>query len=255
MDIRPGMWHKYMPLRFDPPTGAHLVGGRYLFDSWVDVVDYLSFTSTELEFEPGVKFSDRPFFSGSASTRGTWHVAGAHDFTPMASTHYINRLERFIYASDDVMEGLVAMWPTMREAAETQGLASAWLLFQPDEHQIGIVTVAAKVAGTDDAENASRSLAALEHSESLVRYLPQNLLRTKPSTTPASTCPCGYPGPQRQRRLVGLPNLPRTPPAVNGARRMRSRCIDPGSSGVSGRLSVHPAGLLPNILVCGNVRS
>ena len=86
----------------------------------------------------------------------------------MASTHYINRLERFIYASDDDMEGLVAMWPTMREAAETQGLASAWLLFQPDEHQIGIVTVAAKVAGTDDAENASRSLAALEHSESLV---------------------------------------------------------------------------------------
>ena len=102
-------------------------------------------------------------------------MAGAHDFTPMASTHYVNRLERFTYAGDDVMEGLAAVWPKMREAAETEGLASAWLLFQLDKHQIGIVTVAAKVAGTDDADNASRSLAALEHSESLARYLPPEL--------------------------------------------------------------------------------
>ena len=41
MDGRPGMRHKYMPLRFDPATGAHQVGGRYLFDSWDDVVDYI----------------------------------------------------------------------------------------------------------------------------------------------------------------------------------------------------------------------
>jgi len=26
MDIRPGMRHKYMSLRFDPATGSHLVG-------------------------------------------------------------------------------------------------------------------------------------------------------------------------------------------------------------------------------------
>lgn len=41
MDIRPGMRPKYMPLRFDPATAAHLVGGRHLFDSWEHVVDYL----------------------------------------------------------------------------------------------------------------------------------------------------------------------------------------------------------------------
>ena len=111
------------------------------------------------------------------------------------------------------------------EAAETEGLASAWLLFQLDKHQIGIVTVAAKVAGTDDADNASRSLAALEHSESLARYHRRNLLRTTSSTAPASTCPCGYPGPARRRRPVGLPNLPRAPAAVDGATRIRSRRI------------------------------
>lgn len=173
MDIRPGMRHKYMPLRFDPATGAHLVGGRYLFDSWDDVVDYVRFTSTELEFEPGVKFWDRPFFLGI--DKHAWHVVGAHDFTPMASTHYVNRLERFTYIGVDIGGRLAAAWPTIREAAEAQGLASAWLLYQPDEHEIGIVTVAAQVAGSDDTDTASRSLAWLEHTESLARFLPPEL--------------------------------------------------------------------------------
>ena len=70
MDIRPGMRHKYTPLRFDPATGAHQVGGRYLFDTWENVVDYNEFTSKELEFEPGVKFWDRPFSSVSTGTSG-----------------------------------------------------------------------------------------------------------------------------------------------------------------------------------------
>ena len=40
MDIRPGMRHKYTPLRFDPASGARQVGGRYLFDTWKDAVGY-----------------------------------------------------------------------------------------------------------------------------------------------------------------------------------------------------------------------
>jgi NADPH:quinone reductase len=173
MDIRRGMRHKYMPLRFDPATGARFVGGRYLFDSFEDVVDYLRFTSTELEFEPGVKFWDRPFFLGV--DKHSWRVSGAHDFTPMGNTHYVNRLERFSYTGADAENRLAEAWPKIRAAAETQGLASAWLLFQPDEHQIGILTVADRVAGAHDADTASRSLAALEQSESVSRLLPPEL--------------------------------------------------------------------------------
>jgi hypothetical protein len=173
MDVRRGMRHKYVPLRFDPATGAHLVGGRYLFDSWDDLVDYVRFTSSELEFEPGVKFWDRPFFLGI--DKHAWYVVGAHDFTPMASTHYVNRLERFTYTGADIRGRLAAVWPTVSEAAATQRLASAWLLFQPDEHEIGIVTVADRVKDSDDADTASRSLAALEHSKSLARFLPREL--------------------------------------------------------------------------------
>jgi NADPH:quinone reductase-like Zn-dependent oxidoreductase len=177
MDIRPGMRHKYMPLRFDPATGAHLVGGRYLFDNWDDVADYVRFTSTELEFEPGVKFWDRPFFLGI--DKHAWHVVGAHDFTPMAGTHYVNRLERFSYTRADAENRLAKAWPKIRAAAEAQGLASAWLLVQPDEHQIGIVTIADRVNCCDDADTASQSLAALEHRESLARLLPLELAPRK----------------------------------------------------------------------------
>lgn len=176
MDVRPGMRHKYTPLRFDPATSAHQVGGRYLFDSWDNAVDYVRFTS-ELEFEPGVKFWDRPFFLNI--DKHLWHVAGAHDFTPMASTHYVNRLERFSYTGGSPADRLADAWPAVCEAAEAHGLASTWLLFQSDDRQIGIVTVAARVAAADDADAASRSLAALDHAASLSAHLPRELALRK----------------------------------------------------------------------------
>ena len=97
----------------------------------------------------------------------------------MATTHYVNRLERFTFTGGNPAGRLAEAWPRMRNAAEAQGLASTWLLFQPDERQIGIVTVAASVAGTDHAGSASRSLAALEHRESLSRCLPRDLVSLK----------------------------------------------------------------------------
>jgi hypothetical protein len=163
MDDQPGMRHKYMPLRFDPATGVRQFGGRYLFETWENAVGYARFTE-ELELEPGVKFWNRPFFIGV--DKHTWHVVGAHDFTPMA-THYAHRLERFAYTGETSMNDLKALWPMMLEAAKGAGLASVWLLFQPDERQLGLVTVIAQTTGTDAAKSASNSIAALEGKESL----------------------------------------------------------------------------------------
>jgi hypothetical protein len=173
MDVRPGMRHKYMPLRFDPATGARQVGGRYLFDTWENAADYNTFTSLELEFEPGVKFWDRPFFLDV--DRHIWRVTGAHDFTPLATTHYTSRLERWIYAGDNLERQLEQAWPKIRENAGRQGLASIWLMFQPEEMQIAILTVAAKADGRDPADAASRSVAALERTASAGRFLPAEL--------------------------------------------------------------------------------
>jgi len=87
MDVRPGMRHKYTPLRFDPATGSRQLGGRYLFETWENAVDYVRFTE-ELELEPGVKFWERSFFIGV--NKSAWHVLGAHDFAPM-ETHFAHR--------------------------------------------------------------------------------------------------------------------------------------------------------------------
>jgi hypothetical protein len=172
MDVRPGMRQKYMPLRFDPASGARQVGGRYLFDTWDNAVDYNAFTTEELEFEPGVKFWDRPFFLGV--DRHIWRVTGAYDFAPLA-THYVNRLERWTYTVGNPERLLEPLWPTVRENAGWQGLASVWLLFQPAEGQIGILTVAAKADGRDPADAAARSLTALERAGSVGEFLPAEL--------------------------------------------------------------------------------
>jgi hypothetical protein len=176
MDVRPGMRHKYTPLRFDPATGARQVGGRYLFDTWDNAVDYNAFTSDELEFEPGVKFWDRPFFLGV--DRYIWRVTGAYDFTPLA-THYVNRFERWTHTGGSAERLLEPLWPTVRENAAWQGLASVWLLYQPEQEQIGILTVAAKAGGGDPADVAARSVTALEHAESVGQFLPAELAAEK----------------------------------------------------------------------------
>ena len=106
---------------------------------------------------------------------GRGRVTGAHDFTPLATTHYTNRFERWTYTGENVQQLLEPVWPTVREDAGRQGLASVWLLFQPEQRQIGILTVAAKADGRDPADAASRSVTALEQAESVGRFLPAEL--------------------------------------------------------------------------------
>jgi hypothetical protein len=173
MDVRPGMRHKYMPLSYDRVTGALVTGGRYLFDTWDNVVDYGRFTSEELEFEPGVKFWSRPFFLNV--DRHMWHVSGAHDFKPMATSHHINRFERWSVESADMAHVLADAWPSIRDAAEAAGLSSVWLMFQPEERQIGIVTVCAKRAGDDSALGVNQAIDDLQGMPSLGRFLEPQL--------------------------------------------------------------------------------
>ncbi|MFE0102043.1 hypothetical protein [Streptomyces sp. NPDC059009] len=177
MDVRPGMRHKYTPLRYDAVTGAPQIGGRYLFDTWADVVDYEEFTSKELEFEQGVAFWDRPFFLGV--DRHIWRVTGAHDLTPLATTHHVNRFERWTTEADGVERHLAQVWPAVLADAERQGLASVWLLHQPEEQQIALLTVASRVAGADRADALSRSVAALAGAPSPGRLLPAALGATQ----------------------------------------------------------------------------
>lgn len=172
MAVRAGMRSKYVPLRFDPATGAHRIGGRYLFEKWEDVLNYMYFTAEELEFEPGIKFWDRSFFSDI--DKQPWHVIGAYEFTPL-ETHYAGRFERFSYDVIASESMLPSIWTTIRDTAENDGLACVWLLHQPDERQLGLLTVATQTPGTTAEESASISLSRLESKRSLSILFPAQL--------------------------------------------------------------------------------
>lgn len=171
MDTRPGMRHKYTPLRFDPATGVKYIGGRYLFDTWENVLDYDHFTNEELFPEPGVKFWSR--FPGV--DKHYWKVTGAHDFKPVATAHHVNRFERYSHTGAGFEALLKEVWPTIRDEAEKQGLSSVWLMFQPEEKQIGILTVAEKTDDTDPDVAVSKGLARLESLAPFGRLLPERL--------------------------------------------------------------------------------
>lgn len=115
----------------------------------------------QLELEPGVPFWNRPFFT--RVDRRVWRVAGAHDLTPLASTHHVSRLERWSCPgrADDARV-LEHAWPAVLEEAAGQGLAGVWLLHQPDERQIGLLRVRA-ADSVSDRSAVQDALAALEH--------------------------------------------------------------------------------------------
>jgi len=177
MDVRLGMRHKYMPLGFDKFSGQLWTGGRYLFDTWENVKNYEKFTSQELEFEPSVKFWSRPFFLNVQ--RYIWRVVGAHDFKPMATSHHVVRFERFSTDHANLEQVLKEVWPTIRDKAEALGLSSVWLLFNQDEHQVGIVTVAERKDTGDKVIDSYKALANLENLISFSELLPIQLKLTR----------------------------------------------------------------------------
>ncbi|GAA0921554.1 hypothetical protein [Nonomuraea longicatena] len=67
------------------------------------------------------------------------------------------------------------MWPAVRDDAEAHGLSSVWLMYQPEEKQIGILTVAAKTDDADPAVAVSRGLERLERLAPFGRFLPEQL--------------------------------------------------------------------------------
>ncbi|MFJ4848164.1 hypothetical protein [Streptomyces sp. NPDC088733] len=163
MDDRPGMHHKYVPLRRDEELGVNQVGGRYVFDTWENAVAYVRFTE-QLELEPGVPFWSRPFFSHV--DRRVWRVVGAHDLTPLATTHHVSRLERWSWTGQADDAGVLERaWPAVLEEAAGQGLASVWLLRAPDERQMGLFRVRAAESVSDRAA-VHAAVAALEHLDS-----------------------------------------------------------------------------------------
>lgn len=178
MDAYRGMNRKYTPLMHDSVTGSTLCGGRYVFDTWENAQDYFRWTVEGLEFEPGIKFWNRPIFR--EVDKHVWKVIGAHDFKPV-DTHGVNRFERWSYAAgaSDAHAMLHEIWPQLRDAGNRNGLGAAWLLDQPDEKQIAIFMTGCSAMEDSDAAALRGSVDALSLMPSLGQMLPLELVATK----------------------------------------------------------------------------
>lgn len=176
MDKRPGMYLKYLPFRYDEITAKLLTGGTYAFDTWDNAKDYARWVRDDFEVgEPKTKFLKQPLFE-SAIAR-IWKIIGAHSFAPIQE-HAVGRLQYWSYENADGEAILRKHYEELKGAAEKQGAAAFWLMFNPEEKLFGIQLAFKKEQGNDEV-SARRSLAVVAEKPGLGRGVFEEL-RAKP---------------------------------------------------------------------------
>lgn len=168
MDIHKGMERKYTPFNFDLVNAGPISGGRYVFDTWENAQRYYRWTHDEFEVEPGQKFWEWSNFL--SVDKHIWRVVGAHDFIPI-ELHGVNRFERWQYTADTVRTELLEIWPALRERARKSGLGSVWLLDQPEEKQIAILTTDSANPGGNTLLSAQATITRASARDSLGQML------------------------------------------------------------------------------------
>ena len=163
MAARRGMQNKYLPLRFDFATGNLLSGGRYLFDTEHDAVQYKDWVKNDFILD-GMHFFDRPIFI--APDYHAWRVIDAYHFGEI-DTRIIVRTERWSVSNQDQVETLTQKWDGILAEAGTRGLTSVWLLYNHDERLVQLVYFANRIAPPDPTTPDLAGLEALEYSTAL----------------------------------------------------------------------------------------
>ena len=163
MAERPGMQRKQIPLRFDNATGDLLSGGRYLFNTRQQAVDYKSWVENEFVLD-GTLFFDRPYFLNRDCH--SWRVIGAHNFQDL-QRQVVLRTERWSVPDASQMHTLKQRWPQLMAAASERGLTGAWLLYNKEEQLVQVVYFADRVAPPDPFVPDFASLGALESAPAL----------------------------------------------------------------------------------------
>ena len=102
-----------------------------------------------------------------------WRVIGAYNFAPIEE-HSIGCLQQWACQADDAEAVLQKLYATVRDAAESQGAASIWLLYNPDKKVIGL-QLGFRKDGSCDPESARRSLARIAKLPPIEQHLPEAL--------------------------------------------------------------------------------
>ena len=145
MAERPGMQRKQIPLAIDFATGNLLSGGRYLFDTKQDAVNYKAWIENDFALD-GVHFFDRPIILSPACY--SWGVIGAHNFKDLPQQVAV-RTERWSVPRESQKEALKQKFQALLTAAEASGMTGVWLLYNKEEQLAQLVYFADRVVSPD----------------------------------------------------------------------------------------------------------
>jgi hypothetical protein len=164
MAERPGLLFKHIPLRIDETSGNLLSGGRYLFDTYEQAIEYKRWVEEDFVLD-GTPFFDRPYFLNPDCQ--AWRVIGAHDFAPLRTSQVVLRTERWRVPEQNQHKLLKERWPQIRAEAGERDLSSVWLLYNQTERLVALVYFANRVVPPDPVVPDFASLAALEFAAPL----------------------------------------------------------------------------------------
>lgn len=143
MAERPGMVFKHVPLVLDPEQGGLLSGGRYLFDTEADAREYLRWVTEDFVLD-GTLFLERSAFIDPDCH--AWRVVGTALWGDVRDAQVALRTERWLMPDTDQADTLAAQWPGIAADAKARGLSAVWLLHQPEERLVSIVSFAPRAS-------------------------------------------------------------------------------------------------------------
>ncbi|HZI12627.1 MAG TPA: hypothetical protein VE153_19750 [Myxococcus sp.] len=141
MAQRPGMLHKHLPVVPDA-QGNYLTGGRYLFKTHLEALDYERWTHHDFVLD-GEIFVQRSLFVGPECR--AWKTIGAFQVGDLATNTPVLRTERYSVPDWDMTLVLKLLYPVLRHRALEQGLTGMWLLYDDRSDLVTLVYFADRV--------------------------------------------------------------------------------------------------------------
>ena len=146
----PGFNRKLLPMMADADGSNRTAGGYYLLETFEQAKYMYEWYQDPVDgfVLDGIPMMQRKYFLNPVAH--FWQVIGAHDFKSIDTRQKIVRFQRWTCEQGDIESKLVALWPSIRDQAESAGLSSTWLLMNPEqEESIGLVMAADASANYD----------------------------------------------------------------------------------------------------------
>mgnify|MGYP007011838842 CR=1 FL=1 len=178
MADQPGMLYgKHLPFSIDFGSGLVHSGGRYLFESDATAKDYETFVTQDFVLD-GFQFLERPGVIDPSCVR--WSNIGSFELGDIESDHIVMRTERWsVPGKKNWRKFLVAQLPSLVEQAVAQGYTGLWVLYNPKERLVELVTTADRLGEADPTELDFPSLFALAFAPDMGEPTFSNLGWTK----------------------------------------------------------------------------